>query len=217
MAAAGLPLWRLILAADSRDFRGDGRPSPFLFMGDGAQTAMTIETERLILRPLASSDATRLTQLAGDIGVARMTMRMPHPYTFDNARSFIGAARKSPVFAITLSKRIIGCIGIHSENAIHPENDGNAELGYWIGKSWWGQGFATEAVREMVRHGFFDLHLDCIKAGHFTDNPASGRVLQKCGFRIAGQSQRFCVARDAEVACEDYVLDRGTAERQGLI
>lgn len=170
-----------------------------------------LETDRLVLRLLAAGDVAPIIKMAGDADVARMTMRMPHPYTYDDARAFIAKARNAPVFAITLNDRLIGCTGIH------PADDGAADMGYWLGKSWWGQGFATEAVLELVRYGFRGLGLSRIKAGHFTDNPASERVLKKCGFHAIGQCQRFCTARNRDVTCNDYALDRDVAERQGLI
>jgi RimJ/RimL family protein N-acetyltransferase len=178
----------------------------------GEISAMTkLETKRLILRPLAVGDAADIVKMAGDKDVARMTTRIPHPYTYDDALNFIAAVGDEPVFAITFNRRLIGCMGIHRAEK------GEAEIGYWLGKAWWGRGFATEAARKIIRYGFHTLGLSRIVAGHFSDNPASKRVLRKCGFQATGQQQRFSASRDKEATCNMYALDRDAAERQGLI
>src|SRR5690606_28660374 len=146
-----------------------------------ATPSTTLRTDRLVLRLPALEDAVPLQALCCNWEVVRMTSRVPHPYTLDHARSWIAgraaswAAGRAYAFALTCDGIVIGVAGIESK-------DGEHEIGYWIGQPWWGRGLATEAVGRLCRFGFDDLGLERLVAGHFDDNPASGRVLAKCGF-----------------------------------
>jgi RimJ/RimL family protein N-acetyltransferase len=94
--------------------------------------------------------------------------------------------------------RLVGGVGLH------PDGDGH-EIGYWIARPYWGLGFATEAAEALLRAGRETLKLGRIRSGHFVDNPASGRVLRKLGFRHSGRvMKRPCVARGAAVDCLLY-------------
>src|SRR6185295_7307164 len=85
---------------------------------------------------------------------------------------------------------------------------GVAELGFWLGRPWWGYGFATEASRAVVRHGFANPRLPAFSSAHFTDNLASARVLAKLGFEPAGRGRIACAARRHDVEVVTYWLDR---------
>ncbi len=145
---------------------------------------MSIETERLLLRPLEMTDAPDIQRLAGDREVAATTRDIPHPYEDGVAEAWISscqeeiAAGELVSFAITLRSNgsFLGVIGLHRD-----ANGRQAELYYWVGKPFWNQGYATEAVKAVLRHGLADLGLDRLYAAHFTRNPASGRVMQKAG------------------------------------
>lgn len=145
---------------------------------------MFIRSERLFLRPGWPEDWTELLARIVDEGVVRNLARAPWPYTPDDARSFAARMQEPrfPHFFITLPGAVgaplIGVCGIH------PGEQG-AELGYWIGREFWGQGFATEACRAALRVARVLGHTR-IHARHFTDNPASGRVLRKLGFTPTG-------------------------------
>lgn len=149
-----------------------------------------LETERLILRPYEIDDIPALVHLAGAREVAATTLRIPHPYTEQNARDYLATcqleAASGPVtrFAITLrvSGELIGGIGFRLEADHH-----RAELGYWIGVPYWGLGYATEAARPMLDYGFEALGLHRIYASHVTGNPASGRILLKIGMQYEGR------------------------------
>jgi len=149
----------------------------------------TLQTERLILREFTLEDAPEVRRLAGAPEIARMTLLIPHPYEDGMAEEWISSLRPSyeageqMIFAMVLREggELVGCIGMDL-NA----RDKNAELGYWVGKPYWGQGYCTEAAREMVRYGFEVLGLHRIHANHFGSNPASGRVLQKVGMSHEG-------------------------------
>jgi RimJ/RimL family protein N-acetyltransferase len=167
-------------------------------------TEEVIKTERLTLRPLRATDAKAVIALAGDADVARMTARIPHPYTMGDADQWIARAREGEeiVFAILHDGALIGCAGYM------PEENGCAEFGYWIGKPYWNRGFATEAVRAVAEHAFASSEIRSLTAGHFADNPASGRVLEKLGFAPAGEGHWECVARGEDVPCVLYRLER---------
>lgn len=141
-------------------------------------------TDRLLLRPFTEDDIPDIARLAGDRDVALNTLNIPHPYEPEFARAWIathadGVERHSPVvFAIERHSdgRLIGAVGI-TLNPLHRR----AELGYWIAREAWGQGYCTEAARDVLHYAFDVLHLDRVHASHFARNPASGRVMQKLG------------------------------------
>ncbi|MGH6791778.1 MAG: GNAT family N-acetyltransferase [Methyloceanibacter sp.] len=169
---------------------------------------MNIRTPRLLLRTPERADATRLSLLAGDYDVAGMTGTIPHPYSEQQADEWIEgvlAGEEGVVFAILRSGVVIGCTGYRAFGADH------AELGYWIGKPYWGMGYGTEAVEVLVAHAFEADGFDYLTAGHFADNPASERVLKKLGFVVSGSEVRDCAARDARTKCVTYRLDRAAA------
>jgi RimJ/RimL family protein N-acetyltransferase len=150
-----------------------------------------LETARLKLRPYTETDVAELIPLIGAREVAATTGRIPHPYTKRDAKRFIAAAQNDDEvrLAITLRSddRMIGGIGLRLFEQHH-----HAELGYWLGLPYWGNGFATEAAREMLRYGFESLRLHRIFATVFMHNPASGRILLKLGMRREGcQRQHF--------------------------
>jgi [ribosomal protein S5]-alanine N-acetyltransferase len=152
-----------------------------------------LETERLQLRPYTESDIPELLPLIGAREVAATTLRIPHPYTEQDARQFIAGLDLNEKVWLGIWARtdgpLIGGVGL----ALNRQHQ-NAELGYWIGVPFWGKGYATEAAREMLRHGFEDIGLHRIFASHFKGNSASGRVLTKLGMRYEG-SQREHVSK----------------------
>ena len=153
-------------------------------------------TSRLILRPFERGDAPRLQQLAGDRRVAATTLRIPHPYEDGMAEAFIADCHETAAtgracrFAIVLAdtQELIGAMGLE----IEPDH-ARAELGYWIGASYWGQGFAPEAGHAVLQHGLQNLKLNRIMGHCFAGNGASARVLQKLGMTLEGRlKQHVC-------------------------
>src|SRR5262249_36150943 len=137
-----------------------------------------LETERLRLRAPALEDVNAIATLANDRRIAENTTRIPHPYTRTDAEEFITSVTASDeaVFTITLTR------GRLTEMCAPARNRrGEPEIGYWLGTPHWGQGYATEAVRALIDHAFDDLALDLVTAGARVSNPASRRVLEKCG------------------------------------
>jgi RimJ/RimL family protein N-acetyltransferase len=152
----------------------------------------TLETSRLRLRPYTEADIAELVPLIGTPEVAATTLRIPHPYTEQDAKDFLVLVQHPDKIwlAVTLrgDGRQIGGIGLRVDEQHH-----NAELGYWLGVPYWGQGYATEAAREMLRCGFETLGLHRTFASHFRHNPASGRILVKLGMRPEGcQREHIC-------------------------
>ena len=153
------------------------------------KTAPTLQTERLILRSLTLEDAADVQRLAGDRDVASTLSNMPHPYEDGMAEEWIRSCSEkfengeAVDFAITFKTdgSFIGAIGIRLDRKHE-----NGELGYWFGKAYWGNGYATEAAKAVVAHGFQVLQLNRIYAYLMKRNPASGRVLEKIGMHYEG-------------------------------
>lgn len=165
---------------------------------------------RLKLRPLAEGDAPRLTQLLDDWEVVRLTALIPHPYTEADGREFVAtmankcAARLGVALALerTADGLVLGVVGFGLER------DGTPELGYWLGRDYWGQGYATEALRRLVRHLFEDLGVSRVWASSHPDNHASRRVQEKAGLTAAGFELVGMPARGQSVTMPVQALDR---------
>jgi RimJ/RimL family protein N-acetyltransferase len=161
-----------------------------------------IETKRLKLRRLRMSDAPRVARFSGDPGVGRNLAMTPLPYIEAAAEGWIMITRaRAPlgrdfVFAVDLEgEGLIGVIGAHKRR-----DDPGFEIGYWFGRPYWGAGFATETLRSFVAAA---SSLGQLEAGHFIDNPASGRVLLKSGFAYTGEVKpMFSLGRGEKVECK---------------
>jgi [ribosomal protein S5]-alanine N-acetyltransferase len=162
---------------------------------------VTLVTERLRLRPFRRSDAADFTRLAGDWAVASMTSDIPHPLTQAQAMAWLKPGRGEVRFAIELDGRLIGGAGYYRRRS------GAAELGFWLGRPWWGRGYATEANRAVVRYGFQVTRLPGFTSSHFADNWASAGVLRKLGFEPVGRGSIICVARGHDVEALTYWLE----------
>ncbi|MEO1244198.1 MAG: GNAT family N-acetyltransferase [Pseudomonadota bacterium] len=142
-----------------------------------------------MLRPFVLQDAADVQRLAGDRAIADTTLNIPHPYEDGAAEQWISGHRKQfragthAVFAM-IEKRSGQLIGTASLTVDKLCN--KAELGYWVGKPFWNQGFATEAAASVVAYGFAELGLNRIGSRHVVRNPASGKVMQKLGMQQEG-------------------------------
>jgi RimJ/RimL family protein N-acetyltransferase len=157
------------------------------------------------LRPFGLRDAPHVQLLAGEREVAVMTALIPHPYPDGAAEAWIaGQAREQAAgreynYAVTLSDdgTLVGAIGLRPVATEH----GN--LGFWIGRPYWGRGYATAATRAVIALAFGLLDIDALTAAYLARNPASGRVMEKCGMSLLGTEKRnhrgvqeqFCVRR----------------------
>jgi RimJ/RimL family protein N-acetyltransferase len=168
---------------------------------------MFARTERLLLRPGFIEDAEELTAAVADEAIARNLARLPWPYRDADARAWLNMAQddaRLPTMLITQrtagTPRIVGGIGIHPIADVDGGPD-RLELGYWIARPYWGLGFATEAGRAVMAIARAN-RLPRLTSGHFIDNPASGAVLRKLGFRSTGRVvNRHSLARGVDVPC----------------
>lgn len=137
-----------------------------------------------ILRPWRLEDAESLARHANNEKIA-MNLRdgFPHPYTLQDAKDWINMVinnKKDLIYAIEIDGEACGGIGLHAGKDVYRYN---AEIGYWLSEQHWGKGVVTGAVALLVRHGFEHYSWTRIFAGVFSNNPASMKVLEKCGFR----------------------------------
>jgi RimJ/RimL family protein N-acetyltransferase len=164
-----------------------------------------LKTERLMLRAPRRHDVKTIARFANDRRVAENTARIPHPYTADDAEQFVVAVNRQPgeaTFVILLDDEPIGACGVEPRES-------DAEIGYWLGVPYWGRGYATEAVRAVIDHAFGDLGHDTLQAGARVSNPASRRVLEKCGFQWTGVGLYRIRAIKSSAPLDRFRLDRG--------
>jgi RimJ/RimL family protein N-acetyltransferase len=159
---------------------------------------MFARTPRLLLRPGFPEDAPALAAAIADEQIVRNLATAPWPYRMRDATAFLAAPRDPVLPSLLMFERtdcaptLVGACGLGRRPS------GAIELGYWIARSHWGRGFATEAGRALVEIARA-LGLPAIEGSHFLDNPASGRVLEKLGFTARGiVAPRFSCARGAE-------------------
>ncbi|OJX68684.1 MAG: NTP pyrophosphohydrolase [Magnetospirillum sp. 64-120] len=163
---------------------------------------------RLRLRPLVDADAPALAALANDAEMVRFTANIPHPYALSDALDFIKIQdqRRQAGQGVALGLEqvvdgtLVGVIGFGLDTGESPE------LGYWLGRPYWGQGLMTEALRRLLRHMFDDLGFASVWAAVHPDNVASMRVLEKAGLVADGRHQCPMPARDAVVDSPRFSL-----------
>lgn len=138
-----------------------------------------------LLRPWQPDDLENLVINANNPHIAKyMTDAFPHPYTREAGMSFLTFATQgnpTHIFAIEVEGKAAGGIGIHPQSDIMRKN---AELGYWLGETYWGKGIITAAIPQMVDFAFSTYDITRVFARPFGNNPASARVLEKCGFTL---------------------------------
>ena len=164
-----------------------------------------LETKRLTLRAPRHEDVKAITVLANDRRIAENTARIPHPYRLADAEQFVANVNQSDgeaCFVLMLDGALIGACGID------PRDEG-AELGYWLGAGYWGHGFMTEAARAVIDHAFGDLRHQTLQSGARVSNPASRRVLEKCGFQWTGVRLIRIRAINSAAPVDRFRLDRG--------
>jgi RimJ/RimL family protein N-acetyltransferase len=175
-----------------------------------------LQTERLALRPYALLDIPALLPLVGAREVAATTLRIPHPYTESDAQEFIAMTHEDHSIGSGLHLGIVlrmtgalcGGVGLRIEG-----DHRRAELGYWIGAPYWGNGYATEAASAVVKYGFGTLGLHRIFAGHFAGNAASAKVLRKIGMSHEGCQRSHISKWGAFLDLEMYGMLASDAER----
>ena len=175
-----------------------------------APSIETIRTGRLILRAPRPSDAGPIGHYCADPRVARMTASIPHPYPPGAAEAYLEsiASGRLPEEVRVMDaspadwSETVGLIGFRPDRA---------EIGFWVGPPFWGTGFASEAVVALLEHLFRVRGLPRVRAEVQADNGASLRVLDKVGFRRAGEKPLHSVARGGCVPGYVLVRERGEA------
>ncbi|UVS67869.1 GNAT family N-acetyltransferase [Nitrososphaera viennensis] len=153
-----------------------------------------IEGKRIVLRTLEKSDARSIQENLNDKEVSRYTRIIPYPYTLRHARDFIkiaqhfGSREEDYAFGIEIkeTRKIIGVISL----ARIDYQNRNAEVGYWLGKKYWGRGIAKEALLGILNFGFDNLKLFRIYASVMHPNTASVKLLEKAGFEFEGRMRK---------------------------
>jgi RimJ/RimL family protein N-acetyltransferase len=170
---------------------------------EGASTPV-LETERLVLRAPRREDARAIAALANDRRIAENTARILHPYGLADAEAWIasvGTEASPDTFVIAIGGEVIGACGCELRN-------GKPEIGYWLGVPFWGNGYATEAARAVIGHAFGERFHPELHSGARISNPASRRVLEKCGFQWTGVSLLRVRAIASSVPCDRFNLER---------
>ena len=180
---------------------------------------MFARTPRLLLRPGFPEDAPALAAAVADEAIARNLATVPWPYRIRDAEAFLASVR-DPVLPSLLvferthvAPRLVGSCGLGRRPS------GSVEMGYWIARAHWGRGFATEAGAALIEIAR-TLGLSSLDGSHFTDNPASARVLEKLGFEPVGiVAPRMSYARGAEVPARlmRLRLDAADADEEGAL
>lgn len=164
-----------------------------------------LETARLILRAPREVDSKAVARLAGDRRIAENMTRIPHPYRIEDAKQFIASINRQEgegIFAVTLDSALIGMCSVELRER-------TAEIGYWLGVPYWGNGYATEAARAVIDYAFGVLGHSTLESGARVSNPASRRVLEKCGFQWTGVGLYRIRAISSSAPIDRFRLDRG--------
>ncbi|GAA3995721.1 GNAT family N-acetyltransferase [Sphingomonas humi] len=168
---------------------------------------MFARTERLLLRPGWAEDAPALARAIADEAIVRNLALAPWPYGLEEARAFLAKPADDLLPSFLLFRRTSGDPELVGGAGFARKANGAVEIGYWIARAHWGNGYAYEAGRQLIEIAR-TLGLQRLEAGHFADNAASGRVLEKLGFRPIGRTvPRHSCARNAEAPCKLFSLD----------
>jgi RimJ/RimL family protein N-acetyltransferase len=166
-----------------------------------------LETKRLVLRAPCLEDAKAVAALANERRIAENTARIPHPYKTTDAESFIAASNCAGGESMFLVTRrdgtIMGACGVSVADSQPPE------VGYWLGVDYWGKGYATEALHAVIDYAFSEFDHAALHAGARVTNPASRRVLEKCGFQWTGVGLYRIRAINSSAPIDRFRLERG--------
>ncbi len=158
----------------------------------------------ITIRTWTADDVPALAKYANNINIwNNLRNYFPHPYTEENARSWIErVTNEVPIvsLAIDLDGEAIGGIGLILNSDVYVYS---AELAYWIGEPFWGQGIATEAIRQMIDYTFYYFDIIRIYAEVFENNKASMRALEKNGFYLEGVRRKSVFKNN--VLMDDYI------------
>ena len=160
---------------------------------------MFARTPRLLLRPGFPEDAPALAVAIADRAIARNLASVPWPYRMRDAEAYLASPRDPVLPSLLIFARVSGPPQLAGACGLGRRPSGRVEMGYWIARSHWGRGLATEACTALIDIAR-TLGLPQLEGSHFVDNPASGRVLEKLGFEGVGIiAPRLSCARGTEV------------------
>ncbi|MBO4445989.1 MAG: GNAT family N-acetyltransferase [Clostridia bacterium] len=168
---------------------------------------MVLETERVILRPWEEADAEECFKYAKDPRVGPIAGWPAHKNVEETKEVIRNILMADETYAIVLKETglVVGSIALmFKTNLAQKENE--AELGYWIGVPYWGRGLVPEASRELIRHGFEDLHLNRIWCGYYDGNERSKRVQEKLGFKYQRTNKNVYVEQMDETRTDHINL-----------
>ena len=152
------------------------------------KTTCRLITSRLLLRPWQESDAEVLYRYAKDPAVGPVAGWPPHTSVADSLEIIRTVFAAPETYAVVLKEtgEPVGSVGIMFGDGLHSAEmqAGEAEIGYWIGVPYWGQGLIPEAVRCLLERCFEDLGMTAVWCGYYDGNMKSRRVMEKCGFRF---------------------------------
>ena len=179
-----------------------------------------LTTPRLLLRPFELSDAPQVQELVGDKAIADTTLNIPYPYEDGMAEQWIlthesqSEAGELINFAVTLShtQELIGSIGL-----IINKRFNHAELGYWIGKKYWNNGYCTEAAKAVLELAFNQLDLNKVIANHITRNSNSGKVMRKIGMTKEGLLKEHVIKWDKYEDIVTYAILKKRMDKKNQI
>lgn len=177
-----------------------------------------LETERLVLRAPEFSDVREIAAALNDIDISKYLSTPPHPYTEADARAYVTRAveerAEASSFRFAARRKadgaLVGCCGLR-------QKDGAYNLGYWVAKPFWRQGYASEAARRVIEFAFDELGASRLMADWHHDNGISGRILAKLGFEAAGVHKEYSAARGHEILCNLCILTREDFGRRKAI
>lgn len=169
-------------------------------------------TKRLVLRSFTLGDKDRVLKLAGQKEIAAMTLSIPHPLEPEDVEQWLRERRnkfeeeEGVVWAVCENEegdpgKLVGAIGLQKDKL-----NNSAELGFWIGKPYWGKGYATEAGKRVIRYAFSEIGLNRVEAKHFVENKASNRVLEKLGMQFEGLHRQAIHKWDRYVDVKWYAI-----------
>jgi len=167
-----------------------------------------LKTARLVLRPPHKRDAAMLAHHLSDSRVSTMLTHVALPYADERAANWIAGMQaeirrgEARYFVLERGSAVVGLAGLDGIDGK------SAELGYWLGHPWWGKGLMSEAVRPILRMAWQHPALERITAVHMVDNPASGRLLLKAGFKYTGTVKLHSRARGMDVMCRTMAKER---------
>ncbi len=159
---------------------------------------MKLETKRLVLRNWLETDYKELYNLAKEKEIGLNCGWLPHTSLKNSQEILKKCLMKDLTFAITLNKKIIGCISIMLKGESDITDDNSAEIGYWLGKPYWNNSFMHEALAEIINYSFNTLNLEKIYACYFTNNERSKNAQIKCGFKYDKKIDNYYVKNLSE-------------------